>query len=141
MVDPNLEKTIRVKIFETLTKVKKIKIKYGEELRNGISDCLQEELGVTKDTLSVGFLKGFDKEVDLMYNYLPRRIKKFGRNQSEVVRKSRDFFSRKIELVEIPEDVQIENVEVEIPEVQVGGIKLLLFDFEKHSKVIRFLKV
>ena len=119
MADSSIDH-VRLKSVRELVLYKlKVDIKYGDELRNGISKCLEEVLGVSKDTLSNVLLKKFDTEVQQMYTYLPTRMKKFARNKFVVVKKGVAFFSKKIELVEVPE---APNVEVpEAPNVEVLG--------------------
>ena len=114
---PKREKSIREKVLYSL----KVAIKYGNELREDISDCLEKELGVSKDTLSNKLLNEFDTEVRQIYDYLPVRMKKCARNKSEVVRKSSAWFAKKIELIETPDIVEPDVVEtpdiVETPDV------------------------
>lgn len=109
------EKTIRIKVFQNL----KVDIKYGNELKEGIVGCLENELGVSRESLSSELVNQFDIEVKQMYEYFPRRMKKISRNKNQVIRKSRVFFNKKIELVEAPEVVALPNVEIEIPNVEV----------------------
>ena len=111
------EKTVREKVFQNL----KCPIKYGKELSQGIIECLEQALCVSKKNLSNELLKQFDLEVKQMYEYFPRRMKKIARNKSEVIRKSRFWFDKKIELVEAPVIVvQAPNVEIVNPDVDVG---------------------
>ena len=108
MADSSIDH-VRLKSVRELVLYKlKVDIKYGDELRNGISKCLEEVLGVSKDTLSNVLLKKFDTEVQQMYTYLPTRMKKFARNKFVVVKKGVAFFSKKIELVEVPEAPNVE---------------------------------
>ena len=119
------EKTVREKVFLNL----KCQIKYGKELSTGIIECLEQVLCVSKDNLSNELLKQFDLEVKQMYEYFPKRMKKMARNKTEVIRKSRFWFDKKIELIEAPvvvvqvPDVEIVNPDVEIvnSEVEVGN--------------------
>ena len=107
--------TVRMKVFQNL----KVDIKYGNELKEGIVKCLENELGVSRESLSSELVNQFDIEVKQMYEYFPRRMKKISRNKNQVIRKSRVFFNKKIELVEAPEVVESPNVEVESPNVEV----------------------
>ena len=99
MAESSRPKGVREKVLYSL----KIDIKFGDELRDGISKGLEEALGVSKDTLSSELLKQFDENVKQMYNYFPGRLKKFARNKFVMVKKSPVFFNKKIELVEAPE--------------------------------------
>ena len=118
------DKPVREKVFQDL----KCPIKYGNELSKGIIECLEQALGVSKENLSNELKKQFDLEVKQMYEYFPKRMKKMARNKSEVIRKSRYWFDKKIELLEAPVidvqdpviDVQEPNVEVVTPDVDVG---------------------
>ena len=107
--------TVRMKVFQNL----KVDIKYGSELKEGIVKCLENELGVSRESLSSELVNQFDIEVKQMYEYFPRRMKKISRNKNQVIRKSRVFFNKNIELVEAPEVVESPNVEVESPNVEV----------------------
>ena len=113
MADPSRPKSVREKVLYSL----KVDIRYGDELRDGISKCLEEVLGVSKDTLSSKLLKDFNVECKQMYDYLPGRMKKFARNKFVMVKKSVAFFSKKIELVEAPESP---NDKADDMEVDVG---------------------
>ena len=119
---PSRPKSVREKVLYSL----KVDIKYGDELRDGISKCLEEVLGVSKDTLSIKLLNDFNVECKQMYDYLPGRMKKFARNKFVMVKKSVAFFSKKIELVEAPEaDPEADpdtdpNVKAADPQVDVG---------------------
>ena len=117
------DKPVREKVFEEL----KCQIKYGNELSKGIIECLEQALGVSKENLSNELKKQFDLEVKQMYEYFPKRMKKMARNKSEVIRKSRFWFDKKIELVEAPvivvQDPEVDqapNVEVGNPNLDVG---------------------
>ena len=111
------EKSVREKVFQNL----KVDIKYGKELSKGIIECLEVALCVSKENLSNELVKQFDLEVKQMYEYFPRRMKKCSRSKSEVIRKSRFWFDKKIELVEAPVVVvQAPNVEVVNRDVDVG---------------------
>ena len=116
--DPKKPRTVREKVLYDL----KVDIKYGDELRDGISESLEKALGVSKDTLSDQLKKKFDIEVKQLYTYLPSRMKKFARNKFVVIKKSAVFFSKKIELVEIPEAANDDTPEVETsdPNLDVG---------------------
>ena len=109
------EKTVRQKVLENLT----VPIKYGDELRNGISECLEQVLSVSRENLSSFLLKEFDEECRQMYDYFPRRMKKISRNKSEVIRKSRVFFDKKIELIEAP--IALDPVDVAVPAPSVDA--------------------
>ena len=120
----NCEKTVRQKVLENLT----VPIKYGDELRNGISECLEQVLNISRDNLSNYLLNKFDEECRQMYDYFPRRMKKISRNKSEVIRKSRVFFDKKVELIEAPivadlVDVQVPAPSVEAPNVDTPSVK------------------
>ena len=108
---PDKPRTVREKVLYDL----KVDIKYGDELRDGISDCLEKALGVSKDALSEQLRKVFDNEVKQMSNYFPFRMKKFARNKFVVIKKSPVFFSKKIELIEAP-DPAPEAANVDAPE-------------------------
>ena len=98
-VQENKPQSIREQVFRNL----KVEIRYGDELRDGISKCLEQALGVSRDTLSNQLQTDFDIEVKQMHAYLPARMKKFARNKFVVIKKSSVFFSKTIELVETPE--------------------------------------
>ena len=120
-IDHVRPKSVRELVFYKL----KVDIKHGDELRQGISKCLEEVLGVSKATLSSELSKKFDTEVQQMYTYLPTRMKKFARNKFVVVKKGPAFFSKKIELVEVPEAPNVEipaapNAEVTDPIIDVS---------------------
>ena len=117
------DKPVREKVFQDL----ECQIKYGNELSKGIIECLEHALGVSKENLSNELKKQFDLEVKQMYEYFPKRMKKMARNKSEVIRKSRFWFDKKIELVEAPvivvQDPEVDqapNVEVGNPNLDVG---------------------
>ena len=107
---PTRPKSVREKVLYSL----KVDIKYGDELRDGISKCLEEVLGVSKDELSSKLLNDFNVECKQMYDYLPGRMKKFARNKFVMVKKSVAFFSKKIELVEEPEASNDKDSEMEV---------------------------
>ena len=113
------EKTVRQKVLENLT----VPIKYGDELRNGISACLEQVLSVSRENLSSFLLKEFDEECRQMYDYFPRRMKKISRNKSEVIRKSRVFFDKKIELIEAPIVPDLVDVHVPAPSIEAPNVE------------------
>ena len=114
----NCEKTVRQKVLENLT----VPIKYGDELRKGISECLEQVLNISRDNLSNYLLNKFDEECRQMYDYFPRRMKKISRNKSEVIRKSRVFFDKKIELIEAPIAADLVDVVVLAPSVEPPNV-------------------
>ena len=131
------DKPVREKVFQNL----KCPIKYGNELSKGIIECLEQALCVSKENLSNELKKQFDLEVKQMYEYFPKRMKKMARNKSEVIRKSRFWFDKKIELVEAPViDVQDPNVEVVAPDVDVGYLWFVhCCESEFFSRICSFL--
>ena len=126
------EKTVRMKVFQNL----QVDIRYGNELKEGIDMCLENVLGVSRDNLSSELVKQFDIESKQMYEYFPRRMKKISRNKNQVIRKSRVFFNKKIELVEAPEVVEPPNVEVEIPNV---GVEITNVEVESPNIDVGYL--
>ena len=113
-VQENKPQSIREQVFRNL----KVEIRYGDELRDGISKCLEQALGVSRDTLSNQLQTDFDIEVKQMHAYLPARMKKFARNKFVVIKKSSVFFAKTIELVETPEaaNAEVANPEIEAPD-------------------------
>ena len=77
---------------------KKVQIKYGEAFKNGISECLEEILGVSKETLSPELSKEFDKEVDYFHSYVPACLSKCHRDKRLMKRKYSVYFNTEIVL-------------------------------------------
>ena len=96
MSDP--DKPTRYKLFQELVVKKQVKVKCGEEFKNGIEETLQEILGVSKVDLSEAETRKFNLEANEFYSYVPQCLKKAGRVKKRMLSRFKDYFDKVISL-------------------------------------------
>ena len=89
------------RLFNRLTRIKKVEIVRGETFRNGIVETLEELLDVSKQKLSSQKLKKFNDEVEEFHSYVPRCLKETFRNRKRMLKKFKKYFNR---LIVLPDD-------------------------------------
>ena len=90
------------RLFNRLTKIKKVEIVCNETFKIGIVQTLEEILGVSRQCLSNQKMIKFDNEVDEFYSYVPRCLKTAYRSKKRMKKKFRKYFNRRIVLPEDP---------------------------------------
>ena len=86
------------RLFNRLTRIKKVEIVRGETFRNGIVETLEELLDVSKQELSSQKLKKFNDEVEEFHSYVPRCLKATYRNKKRMKKRFKNYFDRLIVL-------------------------------------------
>ena len=94
----NFLKPTPKRIFNRITRIKKVEIVRGETFRNAIVESLEELLNVSKQDLSSEKLKKFDAEVEEFHSYVPRCLKATIRNRKRMLKRFKKYFDRLIVL-------------------------------------------
>ena len=90
------------RLFNRLTKIKKVEIVRGETFKSEIVQTLEEILGVSRQDLSNQKLTKFDHEVDEFYSYVPRCLKAAYHSKKRMKKRFKKYFDRPIVLPEDP---------------------------------------
>ena len=77
---------------------KEIKLKFGDEFKNGIDKTLEELLGVSKASLSVAETTRFNDEANEFYSYVPNCLAKANRDKNRMKTRFKKYFDKVISL-------------------------------------------
>ena len=89
----------RLKLFNELVIKKNVKATEScQEFKKGIQETLEEILVVSRANLSVAESKRFDQEANEFYSYVPKCLKKAGRNKKRMKNRFKVYFDKVISL-------------------------------------------
>ena len=89
------------RLFNRLTKIKKVEIVRNETFKSEIVQTLEEILCVSRQDLSNQKLIKFDYEVDEFYSYVPTCLKAAYRSKKRMKKRFKKYFNR---LIVLPDD-------------------------------------